>query len=712
MKATPSPVSVVIPAHNEEAVIARCLSSLFAGAKDGELEVVVVCNGCEDSTAEVARQTAPGAAVLEIPVASKVAALNAGDRIAHNFPRFYLDADVELPIDALRTVAATLRQPGTLCAAPKPSFALEGRPWVTRSFYEVWQQTPYFKEGVGGGGVYGLSEEGRKRFGTFPDLTADDQFVRQLFEPAERCLVEEAHSVVYPPDKPSGLLAMRTRAYRGKRELAGSGLAREAAPQSGTGTALRLALRPRLVPAVGVYAAVNLLARGLARKPGSRQWERDESSRAGTRVHRAGIAQSGTSHELRICYVTSHYPALSHTFIMREVMGVRAAGLEVVTVSVHQSPAKDFLARADREEAARTWAILPLDLWAFAAAHLHALFRHSSAYRRTLRRAWSLAPPGARGHLWQLFYFAEAVYLWDHARRAEAYHLHAHLANVAADICLLASTFGKLAQPGMGWTWSFTMHGPTEFFSTEKFKLCQKVEDADAVICISEFTRAQLMYLSEPEHWKKLCIVHSGVELDRYVPSALPESPGLSVLCVARFVPAKGLELLVDAVGALRGRGADVRVTLVGEGPLGRSLRSRAERLGMAEHVVFPGPVGQDDMAGYYAECDVFCLPSFAEGVPVVLMEAMASGRPVVATRIAGIPELVEDGVSGLLVAPGSTEQLTRALERLAASRELRVRMGLAGRRKVEERFDSRRCAAQAADVFRALVASGGSRAT
>jgi glycosyltransferase involved in cell wall biosynthesis len=175
-------------------------------------------------------------------------------------------------------------------------------------------------------------------------------------------------------------------------------------------------------------------------------------------------------------------------------------------------------------------------------------------------------------------------------------------------------------------------------------------------------------------------------------------------LCVARLVPAKGLELLVDAIGSLRGRGRDVEAVIVGEGPLEEALKARAERLGTGDSVRFVGAVGQDTVAAYYAEADVFCLPSFAEGVPVVLMEAMATGRPVVATRIAGIAELVEDGVSGVLVAPGNLDELTSALERLACSAELRVQMGLAGRRKVEADFDARRCGSQVADVLRELA--------
>jgi glycosyltransferase involved in cell wall biosynthesis len=199
-----------------------------------------------------------------------------------------------------------------------------------------------------------------------------------------------------------------------------------------------------------------------------------------------------------------------------------------------------------------------------------------------------------------------------------------------------------------------------------------------------------------------------GVDLRKYpfVPPAQHE--GLSVLCVARLVPAKGLEVLVDAIGELCRRGRDVTAVIVGEGPLEGSLSRRAVELGLGERAHFAGAVGQEAMASYYAAADVFCLPSFAEGVPVVLMEAMATGRPVVTTRIAGIAELVEDGVSGVLVAPGNLAQLVAALERLAISPDLRANMSVAGRQRVEEQFDAVKCAHQVANMFRDMDRSAG----
>ena len=354
------PFSVVIPAHNEEAVIGRCLSSLMDGAPPGELEVLVVCNGCDDRTADVARQSAPNATVLEIPVASKVAALNAGDEHATHFPRFYVDADVELSYPALVSVARVLSEGGVLCAAPKPLFDLKARPWSVRAFYAVLQGVPYFSQDMVGTGVYAVSAEGRRRFGAFPELTADDQFVQQLFDRPERRSVAGAHFVVHPPANLRGVLAMRARAYRGNRELARSGLARSGPPPSGLKSVLRRALVPAEAPAVAVYTGVNILAKGLAYGRPSSTWERDDSARLMASGNGAASSPWPGPERTRVCYVTSHYPALSHTFVMREILGLRAAGLEVDTVSVHRAAAASLLADADRREADSTWNIFPL----------------------------------------------------------------------------------------------------------------------------------------------------------------------------------------------------------------------------------------------------------------------------------------------------------------------------------------------------------------
>ena len=394
-------------------------------------------------------------------------------------------------------------------------------------------------------------------------------------------------------------------------------------------------------------------------------------------------------------YVTSRYPAVSHTFILREVLALRAGGTDVETVSVRRADPGDLLATADREEAERTWDILPLDRRAFVGAHLRAAWRAPGRLRPGPGRGGRVGPPGLeRASCGSCFTLPRPFTSGTTPTRPRPATCMPTWPTWPPTSAGWPARSAGRRSPRQGWAWSFTMHGPTELYSTERFNLARKVERADGVICISEYTRSQLMYLTGTDHWAKLRVVHCGTDLARYqYRPPPPPGGGLSVLCVARLAPQKGLDVLVSAIGALVEGGTDVHLTIVGSGPLEASLRRSAERRGVAQRVSFAGAVGQDDMADYYARADIFCLPSFAEGLPIVLMEAMATGRPVVATRVMGVPELVEDGVSGLLVAPGNVDELAGALGKLAGSPGLRESFGRAGRAQSGAGFRRRRAA-------------------
>ena len=247
------------------------------------------------------------------------------------------------------------------------------------------------------------------------------------------------------------------------------------------------------------------------------------------------------------------------------------------------------------------------------------------------------------------------------------------------------------------------MHGPTEFADLGHYRLAEKLADASFVVCISDFARSQLMALSDPEAWERLDVVHVGIPVDQFTRSK-PSSAGRrepTILYIGRLVPEKGQAVLLDAVALLAARGRLVDVTLAGEGPLRQALERRAEQLGIASQVSFLGAVGQDRLRALYEDASIFCLPSFAEGVPVVLMEAMAMGLPVVSTRITGIPELIEDGSSGLLVAPGRPDELADRLEWLLADPALRRELGTEAREAVLREFDAERSAEQLYELFR-----------
>jgi glycosyltransferase involved in cell wall biosynthesis len=404
---------------------------------------------------------------------------------------------------------------------------------------------------------------------------------------------------------------------------------------------------------------------------------------------------------VRVAYICSRYPSISHVFILREVLALRRAGVEIDTFTVRRAGDDQLLSQVDREEDARTYTIVPASPLELLAAHTRALMSGPGRYLATLREAVRLRGLGPRSLLWQVFYFGEAALVWRQCVKRGIRHIHAHHANVGSDVALLASRLG-----GDGWSWSFTMHGSTEFFDVREHRLPQKVELAEFVVCVSSHGRSQLMSLVDPVHWDKLSVVHCGIDLTRFEPdgarrgAAPPE-----ILTVGRLVPVKGQALLVESLAGLRRRGVEAKLTFVGDGPQLPPLRALAERLGVADAVEFAGAVGQEEIRDYYERADVFALPSFAEGLPVVLIEAMATGLPVVASRITGIPELVEEGVSGLLVTPGDVSELTAALERaLRDSPERREAMGRAGRAKVVAEFDLEGTAAELTALFKRRI--------
>lgn len=400
---------------------------------------------------------------------------------------------------------------------------------------------------------------------------------------------------------------------------------------------------------------------------------------------------------LRLAYIVPRYPTLSHAFLLREVAMLRSLGATVETFSVRRVGDDQLVTGADREAFATTYAIVPPRAGDLVRAQLRALL-NPVRYARAVRTALRMRRPGLRGALWALFYLLEAGILWDRCRRAGIRHVHAQFASNATDVALLAAELG-----GPAWSWSFRLHGPVEFYDVPGFRLADKACSAAFVACISDFARSQVQAFLDSDDWSKVEVVPLGLDADAFTPAprtAADDGP-LRVLSLGRLVALKGQAVLLDAAAELARRGRPLEVTIAGGGAERERLERRAAELGIADRVEFLGAVGQDRVPALYAAADVFCSSSFAEGVPVVLMEAMASGLPTVATRIMGIPEIVEDGVTGLLVPPGRADALADALERLAADPEERRAMGEAGRRKVIEERDPRR----SADRLLALIA-------
>ncbi|TAI67863.1 glycosyltransferase [Bradyrhizobium sp. Leo170] len=277
-------ISIVVPAHNESSVIARTLSQWVTNPASDEIGVVVVCNGCTDDTATVARRFSPIVHVVESDIAGKTHALNLGDQISNGFPRIYADADIVLSLDAVRALAKRLEQGDVLAAAPTADINVTGCSWLVRKYYGIRSRLPSSRQGIGGSGVYALSEAGRRRFGQFPDVIADDTYVCLQFRPGERATLPCVSSTVFPPRTVLQLIAVRTRAYRGIFELVQRfPELRVNKGEANNRTLIALFKEPRLWPGLLVYCCVNIVARRratIASRSGAHPWQRDETSRA------------------------------------------------------------------------------------------------------------------------------------------------------------------------------------------------------------------------------------------------------------------------------------------------------------------------------------------------------------------------------------------------------------------------------------------------
>lgn len=277
--------SIVIPAHNEKMVIERCLRSVLAAPRLENLEVIVVCNGCTDETAQICRDFDDSIIVIETDVPSKSNALNLGDEAASSFPRMYLDADIELPEGGLKATFDAMRGP-VHAAAPKPEFDTTGASLPVKMFYTAWQRVPYFNGSMIGSGVYALTEEGRARFDRFPSIIADDGFVRLQFEASERRCIESARFVIRTPQNMSQLIGIKSRVVAGTDELHRTFPELSAREETNQASALKMMLlKPHLWPCFAVYIyakrAIRRRVTFKGRTGALGQWDRDDSSRGG-----------------------------------------------------------------------------------------------------------------------------------------------------------------------------------------------------------------------------------------------------------------------------------------------------------------------------------------------------------------------------------------------------------------------------------------------
>ena len=399
--------------------------------------------------------------------------------------------------------------------------------------------------------------------------------------------------------------------------------------------------------------------------------------------------------EISLAYLTSTYPTLSMSFFLREVIELRAMGIriDVASVNMPDRPAEQLTVE-ESIEARNTYHLKKHGLKGAIVANGKTLLTNFGGYCRGVRMVFRLGGLDLKGLFYHLMYFIEALMVGIWMKQKRLHHVHVHLGSQAATVGLYVRTI-------FGVGFSMTVHGPDEFYDAKGQHLTEKIAAADFICCISFFCRSQLMKFSPYSDWHKLIVSRLGVNTAEFSPKPLRDAPDpFSILCVGRLVPAKGQHQLIDAVERLARQGRRVRLHLVGGGPDDVSLRQRVSQFDDPGTVVFEGPVNHDRIRALYDAADLFCIPSFAEGIPIVLMEAMASGIPCVTTQIAGIPELIRTGIDGLLVAPSDLDGLTDALATLMDDQALRDRLSKSGRQRILEYYDLRRNVEQLAVIF------------
>jgi colanic acid/amylovoran biosynthesis glycosyltransferase len=401
------------------------------------------------------------------------------------------------------------------------------------------------------------------------------------------------------------------------------------------------------------------------------------SSRSGVRRSVTNVAFSPAS-TVRVAYLINQYPKGSHTFIRRELAALERQGLDIQRVSIRRTT-EELVDPADKLEADRTRVILDLGMPGLMRAIARRAARSPRRLLNALQLALSISKRSDRGKLRHIAYLGEACVLLDWLKESDCNHVHAHFGTNSAAVAMLARELG-------GPPFSFTVHGPEEFDNPRMIGMQEKIERAQFVIAISEYGRSQLFRNCNASHWSKIHLVHCGLDREflEAPTTAVPDRPRL--VSVGRLEEQKGQMLLVQAAAQLMAEGRNFELVLVGDGLLRPQIEAEIARVGLGDRVRITGWASGERVREEIRAARALVQPSFAEGLPMVIMEALALRRPVVSTYVAGIPELV-DRDCGWLVPAGSVEPLVTAMKRVLDAPAAQLdRMGAAGQVRVRER--------------------------
>ena len=400
---------------------------------------------------------------------------------------------------------------------------------------------------------------------------------------------------------------------------------------------------------------------------------------------------------MTIAYLVNQYPKVSHSFIRREIAGVEACGIRVARFSI-RSCGSELVDEVDKLELEKTQVVLGIGkvglLFALLRVAITRPARFLSAFWLMLQVGWN----SERGVFRHLAYLAEACVLLRWFEDLGIAHVHSHFGTNSTTVAMLCRALG-------GPPYSFTVHGPEEFDKAKAIALEEKIKRSAFVVAVSSFGKSQLYRWCEHEQWSKIHVVHCGVDelflTQAHIP--VPDQPRL--VCVGRLCEQKGHLLLVEAAGELAAEGLPFRLVLVGDGPLRSQIETMIARLGLQDHIEITGWASNNDVQQQILNSRAMVLPSFAEGLPVVVMEALALSRPVISTYVAGIPELVEPGICGWLVPPSSVEALTAAMRAaLQLPVEKLEQMGKAGAVRAAQQHDAAIEASKLAALFQSNI--------
>ncbi len=386
---------------------------------------------------------------------------------------------------------------------------------------------------------------------------------------------------------------------------------------------------------------------------------------------------------MRIAYLVNQYPSISHTFVRREIEGLEQLGAQVARYSLRPMPLEGLPDPLDRRERQITTALLARGGKALLPSMARVAASRPAAFARAQALTVCTGKRTDRGLLRNFAYLAEACALLEAFEKDPVDHLHAHFGTNSAAVAMLTRVLG-------GPTYSFTAHGPEEFDKPDLLALREKIAHAAFVVGVSSFGRSQLYRYCDAEQWHKVQVVRCGVDRSytKRAPTPLPERPRF--VSVGRLCEQKGQLLLVQATAQLLHEGRSLELVLVGDGPMRKEVESVIAREKIGDHVRITGWASGETVQREIEDARVFVLPSFAEGLPVVLMEALGRGRPVISTYVAGIPELVLDNECGFLVPAGSVEHVARAMARaLDSDTEALSAMGQLGYQRVREMHDA-----------------------